>query len=59
MRNQHEKNRPQIRREVRRKVCAQAKEQIDEEVDARLGELNQRLKERALDPLAAMASARS
>jgi hypothetical protein len=54
-RNQHEKNRPQIRREVRRKVCAQAKEQIDEEVDARLGELNQRLKERALDPLAAMA----
>ncbi len=54
-RNQHEKNRPQIRREVQQKVHAQAKEQIDEEVDARLGELNQRLKDRALDPLAAMS----
>lgn len=54
-RNQHEKNRPLIRREVRQKVYAQAKEQIDEEVDARLGELNERFKQRLLDPLAAMS----
>ncbi len=54
-RSQHEKSRPAIRRETNRKIQLQAEKQIDEEIDARLGELNQRLKDRLLDPLAAMS----
>lgn len=54
-RSQHEANRPAIRREMNRKVQYQAEKQIDEEIDARLGELNDRLQERLLNPLAAMS----
>ncbi|MHB8897687.1 MAG: hypothetical protein ACYC6Y_02955 [Thermoguttaceae bacterium] len=53
--SQLDKNRPAIRRETNRKVEFQAERQIDEEIDARLGELNLRLKNRLLDPLAAMS----
>ena len=54
-RSQHDMSRPAIRREMNRKVQHQAENQIDEEVDARLGELNDRLKRRLLDPLAEMS----
>jgi len=54
-RSQHEANRPAIRREMNRKVQSQAERQIDEEIDARLGELNDRLQKRLLNPLAAMS----
>jgi hypothetical protein len=54
-RSQHEKSRLAIRYEMNRKVKRQAARQIDEEIDARLGELNDRLKYRLLDPLAAMS----
>ncbi len=53
--SQHDANRPAIRREMNRKVQMQAEKQIDEEIDARLGELNHRLKNRLLDPLATMS----
>lgn len=54
-RSQHDASRPAIRREMNRKIQSQAERQIDEEIDARLGELNNRLKQRLLDPLAAMS----
>ena len=54
-RSQHDASRPAIRREMNRKVQAQAERQIDEEINHRLGELNDRLKNRLLDPLAAMS----
>ena len=54
-RSQHDASRSAVRHEMNRKVQGQAEKQIDEEVDARLGELNERLKNRLLDPLAAMS----
>ena len=54
-RSQHDMSRAAIRRETSRKVQRQAENHIDEEVDARLGELNDRLKSRLLDPLAEMS----
>ncbi len=54
-RSEHERSRPEIRREVKEKIYHQAKQQVDAEVDARLGELGERLKGRLLDPLAKMS----
>ena len=53
-RSQHDASQPAIRREMNRKVQSQAERQIDEEINARLGELNERLQTRLLEPLDAM-----
>lgn len=53
-RSQHDASQPAIRREMNRKVQSQAERQIDEEINARLGELNERLQRRLLEPLDAM-----
>lgn len=53
-RSRHQENQFEIRREVEWKVASRAKRQIDEEANAGLGQLDERLKQRALQPLAAM-----
>ena len=54
-RDEHQKNRPQVRREVEQKVLRRAKRQIDEESEARLGKLGERLTDGVVEPLNAMS----
>jgi len=53
--SQHEKSQPEMTREVEEKIAARAKQQIDEEADARLGDLDEKLKARVLEPLAKLS----
>jgi len=53
-RSRHEQSRYEVRREVEWKVASRAKREIDEEADAGLRQLDERLKQRALQPFAAM-----
>jgi hypothetical protein len=54
-RAQHSKSRPELNREVERKVAARAKRQIDQEADSRLGTVNQKLRDRVLQPLSSLS----
>lgn len=54
-RSQHEQNRPAMSREVEQKVATRAKQQIDNEADARLSRVSERLKNRFVEPFAAMS----
>jgi hypothetical protein len=54
-RSQLEQNQPAANREVRQKVTAQARQRVDEEAKARLGEFTQKIQERVLSPLHALA----
>ena len=48
---EHRQSRPEMSREVEEKIAARARRQIDEEADAQLGDLNESLQRRALQPL--------
>ncbi|HYW80231.1 MAG TPA: hypothetical protein VE890_11670, partial [Thermoguttaceae bacterium] len=54
-RGQHEMNQDAARREIRAKMAAQARRRTDSEADARFGELSERLRNRIIDPLEALA----
>ncbi|MEE8451420.1 MAG: hypothetical protein V3R99_05870, partial [Thermoguttaceae bacterium] len=54
-RGQHEWNQDAARREIRAKIATQARRRIDSEVGTRFGELSERLRDRVVDPLGALA----
>jgi len=52
--DQHEKKQPEVKAELDWKVSTRAQAMVDGEIEPRVDKLNQRLRERVLEPLAAL-----